>query len=88
MFQGEHSAILSTFIKLPFSTKTNILSILKWPHKTEFTEQLNDHSKIDKRKVLMTTGSLMNVESIAECSLWSILQNAPFGAFCNTFDLH
>ena len=27
----------------------------------------------------MTNGSLMNVESIAECSL---------GAFCNTFDLH
>ena len=30
--------------------------------------------KIDKTKVLMTTGSLMKVESIAECSLWSILQ--------------
>ena len=27
----------------------------------------------------MTNGSLMKVESIAECSL---------GAFCNTFDLH
>ena len=35
--------------------------------------------KIDKTKVLMTNGSLMKVESIAECSL---------GAFCNTFDLH
>ena len=40
---------------------------------------LSDHSKIDKTKVLMTNGSLMKVESIAECSL---------GAFCNTFDLH
>ena len=28
---------------------------------------------------IMTTGSLIMVESIAECS---------FGAFCNTFDLH
>ena len=27
----------------------------------------------------MTNGSLMKVE---------VLQNAPFGAFCNTFDLH
>ena len=36
---------------------------------------LNDHSKIDKTKVLMTNGSLMKVESIAEC-------------FCNTSDLH
>ena len=35
---------------------------------------ISGHSKIDK-----TNGSLMKVESIAECSL---------GAFCNTFDLH
>ena len=35
--------------------------------------------KIDKTKVSKTNGSLMKVESIAECSL---------GAFCNTFDLH
>ena len=34
---GEHSAILSTFIKLPFSIKTFILSIFKWPLKTGFT---------------------------------------------------
>ena len=40
---------------------------------------LSGHSKIDKTKILMTNGSLMKVESIAECSL---------GAFCNTFDLH
>ena len=40
---------------------------------------LSGHSKIDKTKVLKTNGSLMKVESIAECSL---------GAFCNTFDLH
>ena len=36
-------------------------------------------SKIGKTTVLKTNGSLMKVESIAECSL---------GAFCNTFDLH
>ena len=35
---------------------------------------LNGHSKIDKTKILMTNGSLMKVESIAECSLWSSLQ--------------
>ena len=35
---------------------------------------LSDHSKIDKTKILMTNGSLMKVESIAECSPWSILQ--------------
>ena len=35
---------------------------------------LNGHSNIDKTKVLMANGSLMTVESIAECSPWSILQ--------------
>ena len=40
---------------------------------------LSSHSKIVKTKVLKTNGSLMKVESIAECCL---------GAFCNTFDLH
>ena len=39
---------------------------------------LSGYSKIDKTKVSKTNGSLMKVESIAECSL---------GAFCNTFDL-
>ena len=35
---------------------------------------LSGHLKIDKTKVLKTNGSLMKVESIAECSPWSILQ--------------
>ena len=30
--------------------------------------------KIDKTKIIMTNDSLMKVKSIAECSLWSILQ--------------
>ena len=34
----------------------------------------SDHSKIDKAKILLANGSLMKVESIAECSHWSILQ--------------
>ena len=37
MLQGEHSAILSTFIKLPFAIKTFVLSIFEWPLKTGFT---------------------------------------------------
>ena len=32
--QKEHSAILSTFIKLPFVIKTGFLSIFEWPLKT------------------------------------------------------
>ena len=39
---------------------------------------LSGHSKIDKTKVSMADGSL----------IWlKVLQNAPLGAFCNTFDL-
>ena len=35
---------------------------------------LSGHLKIGKPKVLMGNHSLMEVESIAECSPWSILQ--------------
>ena len=35
--QGEHSAILSTFIKLPFVIKSFVLSIFEWPFYTGFT---------------------------------------------------
>ena len=37
MLQGEHSAILSTFIKLSLVIKIFVLSIYEWPHKTGFT---------------------------------------------------
>ena len=36
MLQGEHSAILLTFIKLPFVIKIFVLSILEWPLKTGY----------------------------------------------------
>ena len=37
MLQGEHSAILSTFIKQPFVIKIFVLSFFEWPLKTGFT---------------------------------------------------
>ena len=37
MLQGEHSAILSTFLKLSFAIKIFVLSIFEWPLKTGFT---------------------------------------------------
>ena len=37
MFQGEHSAILLTFIKLPVFIKIFDLSIFEWPFYTGFT---------------------------------------------------
>ena len=37
MLQGEHSAILSTFIKKPFVIKISVLSIFELPLRTGFT---------------------------------------------------
>ena len=37
MLKGEHSAILLTFIKLPFVIKIFALSIFEWSLKTGFT---------------------------------------------------
>ena len=37
MLQGEHSAIFSTFIKLPFVIKIFVLSVAEWSLKTGFT---------------------------------------------------
>ena len=40
MLQGEHSAILTTFIKLPIVIKVFVLSIFEWLLKTLFTVYL------------------------------------------------
>ena len=56
----------------------NIISKNRRSKVTDYAA-LSSHSKIDKTKVLKTNGSLMQVESIAECSL---------EALCNAFDLH
>ena len=37
MLQGEHSAILSTFIKLPLVIEIFVLPVFEWPLKTLFT---------------------------------------------------
>ena len=45
MLQGEHSAVLLTFIKLPFVIKIFLLSIFEWPLYTDLT--VNCKMKID-----------------------------------------
>ena len=44
--QGEHSAILSTFIKIPFVIKNFVLSIFEWPFYTGFTVITVLHSDV------------------------------------------
>ena len=41
---GEHSAILLTFIKLPFTNKIFVLSVFEWPLYTGFTAIFSDIS--------------------------------------------
>ena len=41
--KGEHSAILLTFIKLPFVIKIFVLSIYEWPFYTGFTVWLGSY---------------------------------------------
>ena len=50
MLQGEHSAILLTFIKLPFAIKNFVLSIFEWPFYTGFTV----YETFDINKYLLT----------------------------------
>ena len=50
--EWEHSAILSTFIMLPFVCKTFVLSIFEWLLKTGFTVFLKEiFKKVDFQKV-------------------------------------
>ena len=49
MLQEEHSAILSTFIKLPSVIKIFVLSIFEWPLKTGFTVDLKCFSCSENR---------------------------------------
>ena len=58
-WQSMHLGVYNMLVAPNAYSKT----CLKWP------------LKIDKTKILMTNGCFMKVESIAECSTWSILQN-------------
>ena len=54
MLQREHSAIRSTFIKLPFVIKTFVLSIFEWSFYTGYTFIVNlkvyNQVKVQKTK--------------------------------------
>ena len=50
MLQREHSAILSTFIKLQFVIKSFVLSIFGWPLKTVLLYFFRKHGVLDRRR--------------------------------------
>ena len=53
MLQGEHSAILSSYIKLSFIIKIFVLSIFEWPFYTGFTvkSDFSAHQEYFKTRV-------------------------------------
>ena len=53
---------------------SNIKILVSIPKRGTLKPVLSGHSEIGKTKILMTNGSLMKLETIAECSPWSILQ--------------
>ena len=55
---SKHSAILSTFIKLPFVFKIFLLSIFEWPFKTGFTV-VTDISTIIILSTLIVSGAVL-----------------------------
>ena len=55
MLQGEHSAILPTFIRLPFVFKIFVMSIFEWPFYTGFTVYCFIPRHFEKCEVLCYT---------------------------------
>ena len=55
MLQGEQSAILSIFIKLPYVIKIFVSSIFEWPFKTGFTVFVQSHQSLQFAQPIYTT---------------------------------
>ena len=72
--------LIHYFSRIFDNSKWHYFSSLRIFDNTKYSKTcLKRPLKNRQKKILTTNGSLMKVESIAECSL---------GAFCNTFDLH
>ena len=63
MFQGEHSAILSTFIKLPFVIKIFVLTIFE---SVPFTQVLLYYLECIAAKLATRKISIFHLVSVAE----------------------
>ena len=69
MFQGEHCALLSTFIKLPFVFKTFVLSIFECPFYKGFTvyvfrAETETKAKLEKvAEIKKINANMMSIKS-------------------------
>ena len=79
MLQGEHFAILSTFIKLPFAIKILFLSIFEWQLKTGFTEFgfLKQENKFKGWTMYISDLSLEKVSTLMKQLQWGLFTRLP-----------
>ena len=89
LFKGEHSAILSTFIKLPFGIKVFVLSIFEWPFYTGFTVCLkNVESNVNPNPAKMFCPEnvicFLHLLQISKCTTDKILprEQSDQGPYC------
>ena len=64
---GEHSAILLTFIKLPFVIKIFVLSIFEWPLKTGFTVVVHELELAITRALYVFSSTTSHINCIVAC---------------------
>ena len=81
MLQGEHSAILSTFIKLPFVIKILVLSIFEWPFYTGLTV----FAGLRSMKVGVQCESVVRFPRLFEKYPFPILINSAFLRLSDVF---
>ena len=90
----EHSAILSTFIKLPFAIKTFFLSIFEWPLKTGFTvlrfaENIHLFISINQRSFAVNPVYIINlvIEMLSSQRRWNACPSVHKSHFLVTTSL-
>ena len=74
MLQREHSAIHSSFIKLPFSIKTFVMYILKWPLKTGFTLFAYTKHFCSNMDVIEGSGQNLDIQVLSFTSVWAFIR--------------
>ena len=67
MLQGEHSAILSTFIKVTFVIKILVLSTFEWPFYTGFTVCI--------KNIILASMAHNQISSQGRCQLFGVHLN-------------
>ena len=75
------SAILLTFIKLPFNIKTFVLSCFGWPLKTGFTVLCNIAFPLAKYLCNHSECEMLTISMLGNCSCSVCLQNHIFEIF-------